>query len=142
MNENLELLNYIYQNARMGIIAIDNLKDHIDDIKLKEYVVEEYKDYQAICDDAINYFIKLGHKESDLSTMLKVNTYIMVNVKAMMDNSPTNIAKMMIEGSNKGIIEITENLNKYDNCDEKVKSLANKLLKIEQKNLESLKKFL
>lgn len=142
MNENLELLNYIYQNARMGIIAIDNLKDHIEDIKLKEYVVEEYKDYQAICDEAINYFIKLGHKESDLSTMLKVNTYIMVNMKAMIDNSPTNIAKMMIEGSNKGIIEITENLNKYEDCDEKVKTLANKLLKIEEKNLECLKKFL
>ena len=142
MNENLELLNYIYQNARMGILAIDNLKDHIDDIKLKEFIVEEYKDYQAICNDAINYFIKLGHKESDLSTMLKVNTYIMVNMKAMMDNSPTNIAKMMIEGSNKGIIEINENLNKYENCDEKIKALGNKLLKIEQKNLESLKKFL
>ena len=142
MNENLELLNYIYQNARMGIIAIDNLKDHIADIKLKDYIIEQYKDYESVCNEAINYFIKLGHKETDLNTMIKVNTYIMVNMKAMMDNSPSNIAKMMIEGSNKGIIEITSNLNKYANCDEKVKALANKLLKIEQKNLESLKKFL
>lgn len=142
MNKNLELLNYIYQNARMGVIAIDNLKDHIEDIKLKEYVMEEYQDYQAICNDAINYFIKLGHKEIDLSTMLKVNTYIMVNIKALMDNSTTNIAKMMIEGSNKGIIEINENLNKYDDCDEKIKSLGTKLLKVEEKNLENLKKFL
>ena len=104
MNEDLELLNYIYHNARMGVIAIDNLKNHIEDIKLKKYIIEENKDYEAICNKAINYFIKLGHKEEDLNTMVKVSTYIMVNMKAMMDNSSSNIAKMMIEGSNKGII--------------------------------------
>src|SRR5574344_892662 len=140
MNENLEFLNYIYQNARMGVIAINNIKEHIEDIKLKEYVIEELKDYEAICSDAINYFIKLGHKEKDLSTMIKVNTYIMINIKATMNNNASNLAKMLIEGSNKGIIEITENLNKYQNCDKLVIDLGNKLLKIEEKNLESLKK--
>lgn len=142
MNENLELLNYVYHNARMGVIAIENLRDHIDDIELKKYIIDENKDYETICDEAINYFIKLGHKESDLNTMVKVSTYIMVNMKALVDNSPSNIAKMMIEGSNKGIIEITKNLNKYENADDNIKELGNKLLKIEQKNLECLKKFL
>jgi len=52
------------------------------------------------------------------------------------------IAKMMIEGSNKGIIEITEKLNSFKNCDIEIKDLAKKLLATEQHNLEELKKYL
>lgn len=142
MNDTKELLNYIYQNARLGVISLDDLKNHISDIKLKEYVVDLYHDYASICDEAINYFIKLGHKETDLSTMIKVNTYISINVKSILDNSPKNIAKIIYDNSNTGIIAIKSVLNKFNLCDEDVRSLGNKLLKIEQKNLESLKKFL
>ena len=49
---------------------------------------------------------------------------------------------MMIKGSNTGIIEITEKINHYEYCDERVKTLAKKLLKIEERNLEQLKPYL
>jgi hypothetical protein len=142
MNVTLELLNYIYQNARKGVIILDDLKVHVDDIKLKECIVEEYKDYDAICDEAINCFIKIGHNETDLSTMVKVNTYLMININTLNDSSSSNIARMLINNSNRGIKEITEKLNFYYNSDINIKKLGNKLLKTEQKNLECLKKFL
>ena len=71
-----------------------------------------------------------------------MSSYMMSKMKLMKDSSSSAIAKMMIEGSNKGIIEITEKLNNYPKDDQEIVDLANKLLDIEQKNLDDLKEFL
>lgn len=142
MNEDLELLNYIYQNAKMGITGINDIQKYIEDIDLKNYVLEQLSDYQKVCNEAIELLIQRGSKEKDINSFAKISSYIMANMKSMTDNSPSNLAKMLIEGSNKGIIEITKHLNEYQNISEEVKSLATNLLNIEEKNLDRLKKFL
>ena len=141
MNEDLELLNYIYQNAKMGITGINDIQKYIEDIDLKNYVLEQLSDYQKVCNEAIELLIQRGSKEKDINSFAKISSYIMANMKSMTDNSPSNLAKMLIEGSNKGIIEITKHLNEYQNISEEVKSLATNLLNIEEKNLDRLKKF-
>lgn len=142
MNEDLELLNYIYQNAKMGITGINDIQKYIEDIDLKNYALGQLSDYQKVCNEAIELLIQRGSKEKDINSFAKISSYIMANMKSMTDNSPSNLAKMLIEGSNKGIIEITKHLNEYQNISEEVKSLATNLLNIEEKNLDRLKKFL
>ena len=74
--------------------------------------------------------------------MAKISSYMMTQMKTMSDSSTSNLAKMMMEGSNKGIIEITEKLNNFAEQDEEIVALANKLLETEQNNLDNLKQFL
>ena len=100
---------------------------------------------QNLCEDPAcrkELVKKYGKEEKELPMMAKVGSYIMSEMKTLTDSSTNMLAKMMIEGSNKGIIEITEQLNNYSGDDEEIRTLANKLLKIEQKNLDNLKKFL
>ena len=152
MNKNIEFLNYIYQNARMGIIGINSIRPQIVDEDLKkeieeqyhdyEAICEQYHDYEAICEEAINLFISYGKEEKDVGLMTKISTYMMASMTKSKDNSTTKIAKMMMQGSNQGIIEITEKLNHYARSDENIVNLAKRLLKVEQKNLDNLKKYL
>lgn len=140
MKRNVEFLNYIYENARMGVIGIKDLMPkvkHEDFVKLLE---TELKEYEIICDECIKHFIKFKACEKDVSKMAKIMTYI--NVQISDTNDISKLAKLMINGSNKGIIEITEQLNNYHNGDEDLIKLANKLLETEQNNLEELKKYL
>ena len=74
--------------------------------------------------------------------MSKVMTYVMANLELLKDDSSSNIAKMMIDGSNKGIIEITKNLNSYTNMNSRIIKLAKKLLATEQHNIDELKIYL
>lgn len=74
--------------------------------------------------------------------MSKLMTFMDAKIKLTKDNSISNIAKMMIEGNNMGIIAITEKLNNYQGADKKIIKLAKDLLKIEERNLENLKKYL
>lgn len=142
MGKDAEFLNYIYQNAKMGVIGIDNIKDKIFDDELKNIIATQKKEYLKIADDASSILNELGLTEKDVSKMAKVSTYVMANLEMLKDDSSSNIAKLMIEGSNKGIIEINKNLNSYNNMNSKIIKLAKKLLATEQHNIDELKIYL
>ena len=138
----MDAKTYIYQNAKMGVIGIDNIKDKIFDDELKNIIATQKKEYQKIADDASSILNELGLTEKDVSKMAKVTTYVMANLEMLKDDSSSNIAKLMIEGSNKGIIEINKNLNSYNNMNSKIIKLAKKLLATEQHNIDELKIYL
>ena len=142
MKENIEFLNYIYQNAQMGVVGIDDIINKITDEDFENVIKEQKDDYETICKETSAIFKKYGKEEKELPMMAKVGSYMMSEMKTLTDSSTNMLAKMMMEGSNKGIIEITEQLNNYSGDDEEIRTIANKLLKIEQKNLDNLKKFL
>lgn len=142
MGKDVEFLNYIYQNSKMGIVGIDNIKSKIFDENLKNIIASQKKEYETICDEAIILLNKLKMGEKDVSNMAKIMTYFMANLELLKDDSTSNIAKLMIEGSNKGIIEINKKLNSYNNMNPKIVKLAKKLLATEQHNIDELKIYL
>jgi uncharacterized protein (DUF305 family) len=60
----------------------------------------------------------------------------------MMDHSATKIAEMMIQGSTMGVTKSLRTIRDCQLQDERVRDLANKLLKTEQANIEEMKQFL
>lgn len=142
MVEDIEMLNFIYQNAEMGIIGIDNIKSVIKNKQFMKVIKEQEKDYSAVCTEAVELLNNAHEKVENISSMASLMTMIDAKMKTITDSSTSNIAKMMMTGSNKGIIEIQEKINNYKGDDKKVLSLAKKLLTIEKRNLENLKKYL
>ena len=141
--DNIEFLNYIYQNAHMGVIGIEHIESDILDDDLKRTVLKQKREYERIVKDTLEIFKKYKKNEKDISIMAKIGSYMSAKFNLLKSNNNTNIiAKMMIEGSNKGIIEITEKLNNYHGDDKELCYLAKKLLRTEEYNLEELKKFL
>ena len=142
MEKDLNFLNYMYQNAQMGIIGIDNIISKVKGKQLKTLLEKQKVQYEEICNQAIDL---LNQEEADIKsvkTIARVSTTFMSNLEFTKDPNDSSVAKMMKEGTNKGIIEINEKLNNIPNIPKKVKDLAKKLLKTEEKNLEELKKYL
>lgn len=142
MDKETEFLKYIYQNAKMGIIGIDNIKANIKDEDLLNTIKEQERDYYMICNKATNLLLDRDSTVKDIGGITKMMTYIDAKLNTKEETNNNTIAKMMIKGSNRGIIEIEEKLNNYKEIDKKVISLAKELLKIEKRNLDNLKKFL
>lgn len=143
MNNDVEFLDYIYQNAEMGVNGINQIVDRVDNAELVSLMEEQKEEYAHILDSASEIYKKYGKDEKELGKITKITSYIMTEMMMLTKKGEDNsVAKMMIEGSNKGIIEITEKLNSFQNCDEEIRSLAEKLLATEQHNLDELKKYL
>ncbi len=52
MNDNAELLNCIYQNAKMGSEAINTLINKVDDNTMKSDLVTQYNQYKNMASTA------------------------------------------------------------------------------------------
>lgn len=135
----MEFLNYIYQNARIGVITINKLHEKVEYEEILSILKTQLEEYEEICNEAIKIFIKNGKKEKDISKLMKTMSTMMIDLKEI---TPNSVARMMMEGSNKGIIQINEKINHYQDCDKKIMKLAQKLLETEERNIEELKKFL
>lgn len=142
MNETNEFLNDIYENAKMGIVGIANVKSSIKDKKFLKVIKEQENDYYAVCTQAIKMLSLTGAERKNVSKMAKAMTFMEAKMNLMKDDSTSNIAKMMIKGNNMGLISITEKLNHYDGKDKKALKLALYLQDILYRNIENLKKFL
>ncbi len=142
MSEEVEYLNYIYKNAEMGVVGIDDVIVKANDEKFEKLLKKEREEYLEIAREAEDILKKYGKQNEEVGAMVKISSKMMSEMKLLKDNSTQTIAKMMMEGTNKGIIEITEKINAYNNTDAEIVVLAGKLKSTLEKNIEELKKFL
>ena len=142
MNQNVELLNYIYQNSQMGIETLDQLMSIPDDAEFRKLLQSQYNEYKTINDDAKSMAHKLGYEGEGLGFFEKMRTELMIDVQTMMDKSTSHISEMLMTGSNMGIINAIKNLKKYQNAHPEIRGLMEKLLQLEENNYQELKQYL
>lgn len=142
MNGNAELLNFIYQNSQMGVETISHLLEIVEDKKFKIYLHEQLKDYENIHSESRNMLNSNGYDEKGISAFQKIRTYLMINVQTLTDKTASHISEMLIIGSNMGVIDAIKNIREYKDVEKDIVQLMNKLLKMEEKNIEKLKEFL
>jgi len=142
MDANVEMLNYIYQNAQMGENTLEQLMKISKDENFKKLLGSQFSEYKKIFNEAQQKLTALNKEAKDLSAGRKVMTYIMINFETLKDSSPSHISQMLIQGSTMGIIAITKNLKEYKDANQDIIALGHKLLEFEQQNVEECKKFL
>lgn len=142
MNRNVEFLNYIYQNSKMGEDTITQLIKITESEDIKSDLENHLKGYRKILDKCNNKLEELNKESKDLSAWTKITTYLMITMNTMTDKSASHISEMLIQGSTMGVIDITKKLNEYENTMEDIKQIAKELQSIEQTNIDDLKKFI
>lgn len=142
MNNNAELLNYIYQNSQMGTDTIKQLLNIVEDTEFKNQLKSQYNEYKEIHETARSLLNKNGYDEKGIGAFEKIRSYIMINIQTLKNHSAAHVAEMMIIGSNMGIIDAIKNIKKYKDCEPEILILMEKLKEFEENNVSTLKKFL
>ena len=142
MNGNAELLNYIYQNSQMGTTTIGQLLDIVEGSDFRSQMSSQYNEYKEINDEAKRLLNENGFDEKGINAFDRIRTYLMINMKTLTDKSSSNIAEMMIIGSNMGVIEAIRSLKKYKDANPEILGLMERLKAFEENNITSLKAYL
>ena len=145
MNENMELLNFVYENAEMGVHTLNNLSDILrkKDNKIKGLIEDELKEYNNFLKESEKLLKKnkLGYKKTNL--MSKISSKMGIAMETMKDNSDPAIASMVIEGLTMGIVEMETKIESYKKIvDKKILKLSNKFLKFQEEEIGKLKTFM
>ncbi len=142
MDDDIKLLNFVYQNSKMGVDTISQLIDIVEGNKFKLYLKKKQHGYKRFNLKARRLLNKHGFSEKDLTTYEKVRTYLMISAQTLTDHSTSHIAKMMIVGTTMGIINAIRNINKYHRAKKEIIKLIKDLKRFEEKSFNDLKIFL
>lgn len=142
MDQNLELLNYIYQNTKTGEESIQTLLNSIDDSHLKQDLITQMEGYASLNQKARKAIYQNNKEPKQPGILNKAMIHTSIKMNTLKDKSNSHIAEMMIQGSTMGIIEATEKLNQYETAEKNVRNLADQVVSFEQKNIERLKGYL
>ncbi len=145
MNENNELLEYIYQNASMGVKSCTTLINILNnkDNKIKKIVEGELKDYEEFLKKAKKLIKKNKIEPKDKGIMTDIMSKLGMNMELMKDNSDARIADMLTKGFTMGNVDISKKIDRFqDDADKDILKLAKELLDFGQKNIELLKPYL
>ena len=145
MDENLELLEYIYKNAEMGSYSLTKLIEGLNgkENKIKKVVEDEIKGYEKYLEDSKKLIEKHDYDLKENGLMAKMGASMGIKKETMIDNSDAAIAHMIIEGLTMGVVDISSKINNYkDDADKKILNLAKSFLKFQEDEIERLKSFL
>lgn len=141
-NVDLDLLERTYQNASIGITAIEAVMDKVKNQEFLKNLENQLKDYENIKEQSRDELIKNNSKIKDNSIYEKAMMTGNVKMTAIMDPCDSHIAEMVIKGSTMGITQMTQLLHDNKNADGASTRIANDFIQKEQKNIEIIKNYL
>jgi hypothetical protein len=141
-NVDLDLIEKTYQNASIGITALEAVLDKTKNVELNNALHRQLKDYNDIIDISKEQLKVNGAQVKDNPMYEKVLMKGNVKMNTMMNSSDSHIAQMIIQGSTMGITTMTKLLNAKSNADGISTEIAKDFIRREQLNIEEMKKFL
>ena len=142
MKENLNALDELNKGATMGMDAINVVIKYVKDEKLKNELIEEYANYEAVSDKVKSIYKKHSSKNPhEPNVMDKMMLSCGVKMNTMKDKSNSKVAEILIEGTTMGIVEGRKMLNNKE-LDKEVHKLISAFVKVQEQHVETLKKYL
>lgn len=145
MDENLELLEFIYQNSEMSVFSLTKLINELNgrDNKIKKLVEEELKGFEKFLKESEKLLQKNKCNPKENGLMAKMGASMGIKKETMADNSDAAIAHMLVEGNTMGIVDMETKINNYKGTvDKKILKLAEDYLEYTKEQVEELKKFM
>ena len=145
MDENTEMLLFVYENAKMGVnsctelIRILNGKDN----KIKKIVEGELKGYESFVKRCEKLMRDNNITPKDKGIMANLMSKMGMNMEMMKDNSDARVADMLTKGFTMGNVDIAKKIDRYEgDADKDILKLAKDLLKFGEENIDFLKPYL
>ena len=145
MDENNELLMYIYKNADMGVKSTTKLIRLLNtrDNKIKKVVEGELKGYENFLKKSEALLKKHKVSPKGTSVVTEISSSIAMDMEFMKDNSDAKIADILIRGFTMGNIDIDKKIEKYKkDANKDILNLAKELKRFGEINIELLQPYL
>lgn len=145
MQENKELLIFIFENTKMGESSTEKLLSLIKnkDNKIKKVLEEEHQIYKKLHDKCKKLIKKYKIEIEEKGLIANITSNIAMKIEVMSDNSDSKIASILSRGFNMGNIDIEAKIKNYKHeVESDVLNLAKDTLSFGEKQIKLLKDFL
>lgn len=141
-NTDKKLLNRMYQDARIGIIASNEVLKKCNEQDFKKIIQAQKEDYDKIASSCEEIANANNIKLCDNNILKKMKQLTMINVSLFFDESDRHIAELMITGSVMGVLDIIKALYDMPDADKSIIDIGKKLQLLQENYVEKLKTYL
>lgn len=143
MNEqDVVLLKEIQKNADMGIQAINRISEKSMDEQFSRQLARQSIGYGERFQQAAKELVEADEECYRGNRMQSMMLSGAIESSTMLNTSTSHLAELVIQGSNRGIIDTFKVLKHNRKADNKYVEMAKELMDFEEKNIERLKDFL
>lgn len=140
--EEFEILKEINQNAKMGMDSLSTVLKKSQDTKFKDLLNTQHNEYQNIYDRTQELLVKNNLQMEDTPTMQKAMSWMGIQLNTVNDTSNSKLSELLIQGNDMGIIKGTKLLNNHSFLDSEIKNILSDFVRLQEKNIDDLKKYL
>lgn len=138
----ISLLNRIYQDATVGMLAIDKILKKIENEALRKVFDKQYEAYEKFADRCDKMAEENEVEIKENSFFKKFKQSAMLYMTLWVDKTPRHIVELMINGTVMGIIDTIKAENDLKTKNEELKLLVVEFKKMQEDFYEKLKKHL
>lgn len=142
MNNSKDLLGSVLKTVQMGQIGIRCVLKSQLRASLRTALNEQLQEYDSIEREAQAIASSRGWVLSDLDPAVKGMASAMTRTRLWFGDVDSKAAAMMIQGNTRGMIKGIKNIHQFNNSDERVGMLSQKLLDCEKANIRQMQGFL
>lgn len=140
--DTVKLLKECNAGIKMGVSSIDEVLPKVKSRELRAMLEDSRRKHGELGDDTHALLNRYGDSGKDPHPMAKTMSWIKTNVMLSMDETDKNIASLMTDGCNMGVKSLNRYLNEYEAADESSKSIAKRLIHLEEKLTEGMQEYL
>ena len=136
----IELANRIYQDATVGMLAIDKILKKIKNENLKKLFTKQFDMYEKFANKCDIFAINNDFEVKENSFFKKTKQTIMLYMMLWMDKTPRHIVEMMINGTVMGIVDTIKVEKDLKTKNEELNNMVVEFRRIQEEFYEKLKK--
>lgn len=140
--DDVKVLQGIQKNTDMAMKAIHTIGPKVYDDDLAMQIAREGMKYSELYNKATDQLLARKAKSYRSSGFQDAMLHSAIRGNTMFNTSTSHIAELMIQGSNRGLVDMWKTLNHHENAGSMSVELAKELMDFEEKNIERLKKYL
>lgn len=136
------ILNGYYKNVSVGIDAIESLLPQVKNENLSRELhkqMEYYKEQKSLINEEM---LRNNVNPESQGTMAKFYTEMNIAFRSLSGIDTREAAKLMVQGTNMGIIEMLQTMNRNTDIPEKMKKQGKEMIRREEEYIEHLKPYL
>lgn len=142
MDNDKEVLEKLNKGCSMGMEAITTILEKVDDYDFRDLLEKEYQEYMDFSNRIDELYRDISDDNlKDIGIMPKMMSWYSIQKDTILDSSNSKLADLLVNGTNMGIIEGRKLINNKK-LDKKVHKLCCNFVKMQEKYIEKLKKYL
>ena len=140
--DTIKLLKECDAGTKTATSSIKEVMDNVKSQSLRKLLEDSLDEHEKYGNKAHELLNDSGDSGKEPNPMAKAMSWIKINVKLLENNTDKTVADLISDGCAMGIKQVSGYINQYKNADKQAVSLANDIVKHEEKLMQDLRPFL